>query len=892
MITGRLVKLAEGMIAGASWPTTVCVLAILGASACASAPAPTSFEHATSALEIANRTPLAVRVTVRGRVEAEVPAGARRVVRALAVGKARVVAEQAGETLDARDLELPGGGTATWVLVPRVGEPLPEPAPLATLVIEDALRGPIVVVLDGVRLGRVFAGETRTFRDVPSGAVLVRAEPDDGTAAVTAHLALSPAEPNRWRVVPAGVPIAVENATAEAVTLSVDGVARERIAAGATWHGREPSGTHVLAAVSEPSRRPYETIVTLAPESDPGAENAPPSRWRLADGEGELVVTNGIGDRLTVTAIAGEAPAEPIILDPGEAHHAKALASGTVAVVAVDRFGLRYEGRVDIAPGHVARWTAMPFLGSLRVVNRTAHDLRFFTRQGAGREADRGTIARGATVVVPNVPRGKLAVRAFDGRDRQRYEDSFDFDVVPAATWTIEPATASLAVANHRHETIDVFVEGRPGAAVEGAATRVIGGLPVGIRTVTFVGRTTGVTSTHKVTLEDGVVTALDASDVIGEIAIANQTGEALVPAGALDGQSGQVAPGASATFKARVGKTRALFIGAATGFRYARDLDVVAGAPSAVWAIRVAPASLAVWSKLAEPVAITIDDRAVGSVNPDQALTIPDIAPGVRRVQSVGLRSGHVQTDTLAFAPDGTRRLTLTMELASLLVENKAAIEVSVTIDGDAYGRVAGGTHGRFGRIPPGRHKVVLHFVGTRRTEEHELDLRDGQAGHVVAESPMGLLVVENAAYTELKLRVDGVFVATIPASGGPVLVPAPAGLRRIELERASDHSVHGFSVHVSADAAVHVAVPTATAPVVVENRLAASVRLRAGDRALGALAAGAAHTYDLPAWGVIELSGRDEAGRTTHSTRLDLRPGEVATWVLSPAPGGVPRD
>jgi hypothetical protein len=297
---------------------------------------------------------------------------------------------------------------------------------------------------------------------------------------------------------------------------------------------------------------------------------------------------------------------------------------------------------------------------------------------------------------------------------------------------------------------------------------------------------------------------------------------------------------------------------------------------------VTVEPGRLLVWSRLDETVAVTVDDRAQGSLPPDERLAVGDVSSGRHQVQVVGLRSGLVRTQEVVVAPGADSKLTFTVELGVLLVENRSQEKVEVSIDGALYGEVSPGVVHAFGKVPPGPREVELFYRESHRLQRVQLEVREGQRARVVAEAPLGLLVIDNQTHGDVRVRVDGRAIAIIPADAGPALVNAPAGSHGVKLERLADRSEVGYQLQIHADTAIHVPVPPKTVRLVVVNRSARTLSLFAGERHIAELGARSSEMFEELPDGEVRLFARDESGQVTHEERRRLHAGETATWVL----------
>lgn len=832
-------------------------------------------------LEVENRTPEDLSVSVRGRVEGVVRSGARLRIRDLAAGEVEVHARSlvagAGAFETALGAALYPARIAEVSILPDAagGPALPEVARLATLQVVNPSPRSIVVSLDGARLGRVFAGTERTFEDLPSGSARIMARPDDATASRDEALTLAPDTVTSWRFTQIGATLTIDNATDEAIRVTIDGSERARIAPNERWTSTEAPGIRLLSARSEPSRRAYEELLELTRDE--------PAVWRVTSGQGALEVENATGEPISL-AIPGRPPTS---LAAGTRERFEDLPGGPLAIEARGQHTRTiYAARLELLPGQDLTWVAGPVRGSIRVENRTARTLTIYA--GADlEESPRGQLAPGATALVRELPRTNIRIAAIAidaGGLGRRYATTIDLSQVPAATWVVSPVTGAIRVSNDSGGPVDVFVDALRRGEVADGQSRIFTGLETGPRRIECVGVNTRAVQREVVDINEEELATVAVRATTSWLLVDNATGEALSTRGVLATQLAEIASGASVRFRIPAGPQRLAVLGRDSGFVYARPID--AGPAEEVrWRVSLTSGRVIVYNRLAESVAVTIDGRAQGSLPPDESLALEEVTPGAHSVQVVGLRSGLVRGETVEVRPADDSKVTFSHELGSLLVENRSHEPVEVRIDGALYGTVSPSVLHAFGKVAPGAHRVELYFTASHRRQYVGLDVHEGQRARVVAEAPMGVVVVDNTSHQDVRVTSDGEVLATVPADAGPTLLAAPAGGRHIQVERLGDRTQLGFHLVLAADVAVHLPVPPNRVRLVVLNQGETPLMLFAGDRELGELAGHQSRMLeDLPD-GEMRLIARDGAGRVTHEELRRLHSGETATWVLPPS-------
>lgn len=904
-----------------SWPwgsvsalrRTFFVLSAVVLAACASAPTVTT---GPATLEVENRTPEELRVSVRGRVEGVVAPGTRLRIRNLAAGPAALEAAGVGPGAAAHRLQatLEPNQNTHWPLMPDLDrEPLPEVPPLTALRIENPETADLDVAVytpDGrlAARGRVFARQSRRFEDLPSGPVVIELRQGPAGAAIRAELMLPAGDAadagtggtgeTVWRFESQGARLVIENTTDEALEVAVDGFARGRVAAGGRLVLLEGAGTRVVSARSVPSLRPYEAVIALSRGEE--------ALWEVRSGRASLQVDNQAGEALMVwTRRRGAEFAEQgSPLEPGARLSLAELEPGVHEVSAVgQRSKLRYGGVVEVGASQTGTFVVGSIHGTIRVDNRTRTAVWLYLSELDGPERKVGEVPAQAVVLIKDLARGPVSLRAIrppsalgrelltagsgaetlDLAQARVFTSRQDLAETPAATWVIGERVGSVRVDNQRDEPLEVFADGARLGEVPAAGTRVFSGVPAGARRIDAVGRVSREAQGEALVLAEDAVVTLTVIATTGWLVVVNGTSEALIPRGQLAAQAERIAPGESQRFRVRSGEMGALLTGAETGYRYGRELVVPPGG-EAQWVAQVAPGSLVLWSRLAESVAVTLGDLAQGTLAPDESLALTGLAPGPYRVQTVGLRSGRVRAYDVLVSPEAQKKLTLSVELGVVLVENLAKEPVEVSIDGELYGRVEGGRVQAFGRVPPGAREVVLDFAKSRRTQKVAVELREGQRVRVTAHSPVGLLVIENSSGEPLKIYGENQLLASLAADSATTFVHAPAGPQLVRIERMDSRTQVGVMLDVLADQAIHLPVPGRDVRLVVVNRTDRALELFADDAALLTLGAKASQMVEGAGLGTgeVRLVARDADGQITHEERRRLRAGETATWVL----------
>jgi len=820
-------------------------------------------------LEIVNRTPVDLVVSIRGRIEGTVAAGTRLRARHLAPGPAPLVAAIRGEARARYQTEitLAEGDLHRWTIVPEGdAAPLPEPPELTTLRVDNATARALIIRVDGRRVGQVQPRSALDLRDVEAGPRELIATTVERILVARATEDLRPDADNRWEVRSPGARLIVDNDGREPVSLYVDGTFRATIPAGERYESAEERpGPRPLRAQGTLSRTPYETVLDLSLET--------PVTWRLSEGEAKVEVLNRTGE-VIVIALPDR---EPVHVPDGELATLAPVPLELRELVGVgEGSGLRYATRLALGPGQVYRWTPTPVTPSLRVVNQTRRSLDLYV--GGTRL---GEIEPDRTVILRDLP-GRTFEAELIARDgAERHHRRFDLTDGQPATWSVSATTGSVAIDNRRPERLVVYVDSRWVGEIPAEQRLVFSGLAAGDRLVEARGERSGATVRERVVIAEDAPAEVVFESPVATLEIVNRTGDALLTTRPLSDQHRRIPAGQSQRFTVPARRTTYSVLGS-EGAVYERMIAAPPG-EVATWEVTPPRANLIVTNNLDEELAVTVDDEAIGSVSPNRQATFPDIEAGRRRLQAVALTSGRVHSLTEVLNARSPLVWVVQVKPGRIVIDNRSAEAVTIAIDGRAYATVQ--AHARL--IIPGIRSGSRRVEGlgdtTRVHRAWTIEVREDQDVVVRVEAPMGTLMVDNQSGSRVRIRIDG--EAVVDAEHGAMTpVPAPAGRRRVQVERLDDHTVAGFDVDVVPGTAVHLPIPRPHVRLVVVNQGPRAATVKVGARALGVVEPGGSAIYEDVEIGVADLSALGPDGVRTHAERRRLYPGQTSTWVLAP--------
>ncbi|MGM0576253.1 MAG: hypothetical protein ACQEXJ_11035 [Myxococcota bacterium] len=860
-------------------PAALLVLALL--AGCGGATVEVQSERGTGAtLEVVNRTEEAMVVAVRGREEGIVPSESRARFRWLRAGEATVTARPRYEEPDgegppiADRVTLADGETTPFVLP----GPRPTPPPLSTLEVGNALPDAVVVHLDDERLGRVLAGDQRTFRDVPSGSrTVVAVEPDTGLR-LEEEIALPEDGLLSWTAETALGTLTVFNEGDEPVQLYLDGRARDRIAPGErAVFERIPAGPHELVAHGLRSDLERHHRITLDADV--------PHEWHLETERAAVTVVNATGEPLEVTLPTSAEAGGGVVLTlaPGEEHTLEDRPAGEMILEARgEETGLPYDDRIRLVAGRHLEWVIRPARVAVRVENHTSHTL--VVRAEGYR---RGRVRPGGHLLVGDLPPKPVQVVATSEEGSSVHRRIVEPGRDRAAVWRIETATSAVQVVNERREAVTVFADSRRLGIVPAQSTVTLTGLEVGERLLEAVGdRGQRVGRSRRAILE-GEATRWVLEDPRGTLVLTNDSGEPLKVQGRLASQQARVAPDQRVLYHLKAGRARLRVVGQESALPYTRTVDIPRGGVIE-WEIRPARGALEVINALDEAIHLELDDRAHGRVAPGGRRVIDGLPPGAHRLRAKGETSRRVRTVKRMVPPEGIARWRVSPRPARLMVFNDTVEPIYVYLDDRPYGRVEAEARKGFGALPRGRRSLDAVGIRTGWTYTVDLELQDGGTSTVHVPSPTAVLVVDNQSGEAQRVEVDGEEYGEIPEGGLDEAIPIPTGERRVFFEGARTGRAWSVSLQVRPSQTIPLTVPPSTARLVVVNRTERALRVRLDDEDLGLLAAGESLVREDVEPDTHRLEARAPDGTVTHRERRVIRRGRTDTWVLAAPPAG----
>lgn len=826
------------------------VVCALTAPGCGAAPVVPAATPDGATLEVVNLTDQRRSVHLEEAQIGTIEPGARARFRHLPAGGVTVSAEPAwdavGDALRA-ELSLRAGAVTEWVL--EGGRP--EPPPLAELVVDNRWPRNLVVWADGARLGTVLSGDQRTFFTVAAGSRRLRARAEDGEALeITAELLAD--EPWTWVVqAPRGV-VEVVNDSGEAVAITVDGIERGRAASGEVLRIEEcPSGDHVLVARALGSGSTRRTILTVDPgrperwelsagraevlvhngsdepvdvrvvggagaaqRIEPGAtgrltdlsigtvvaealgvESGVPHRQRFAARPGQTLQWRIDAVRHTLRVV--NATHRPLALYVGGVERAVVASVGEEVlafqgrppwqVTAVSRdAGLVFRRAVEAEEPRTSTWQITTERGALHVTNRRGEAVELFMDARAI-----GRVGVGEETTFTGVGGGERLIEAVGLRTGAVIRERRSFAGEGVERWQIEDPRATLVVTNLTGQRllVDGALAQQKMSLDEGE--RTLFSVRPGRQVVRLQGVASGLVWQRGLELAAGAVVEWRVAPGRGVVEVRNDLSESLAIT-MDDAPRGRVEPGQRLLLDGVSAGRHALRAEGQDTGRVVTGQRVVEAEGHTVWRVAPRPAYLVVVNESDEALAVRLDGRPYGRVEARSRQGIGQLAPGERRVEAAGLRSGWLHEASILLRDGGSDTLTVPAPRAVLVVDNRSPEAVRARVDDEVIGEVpAGATAARLS-APAGRRRVTLEGVETGHARTWRAELVAAHALHLVVPAASARLVVANRSGAPVVVYVGDRRLAELDADGDVIVDDLAPGPWRLEARDSEGRTTH----------------------------------------------------------------------------------------------------
>ncbi len=739
--------------------------------------APLPEPPALGTLVIENRLAEELRPRIDGRPLRPVLPGDRRAFPDLAAGPHAVEAEAFGTPRRlATTLDVPPDGAVTWVV----------DEPRGTLVVTNGTAETVLLRIDGRERGGIAPGERFEAPLLLAGTHELEATARDSRTVYRATVDVPQGGVIDWPVTADSGAVQVENRSAEAFTVAVDGRPAGTLAAGGQLRvGDLTVGEHVVAVLDSSGRARYERRIHLG--------SGETSVWPLDPRYGWLRIVNNTGEPLLVRvdgAPADEVPAAQVLdlnripVGPRRvetlttathsfAAHDVVVSAETGTTIAAEphpgrltvcnprqeavrvfreavfladiaagaclthdstpggaqlleavgeKTSAALRERLVVAAGQAARWDVPDPHAELTLVNRSGEPLHLDPRMGAASRV----VAVDETVAV-RMPAGQFTLALLGDQSETVFRREWLLVDGAKETWTVGAPRASVAVFNRLASAVDIANGEQSLGSVAAGERRLFEGLPVGLVRLSAAPQGSAERFPFTVALSDGVVAPWEIVAPLAEIQVANRTAEALDIR--LDGSPEDVVlPEASLRIRRLAPGLKVLEArGQKTGIRYAAALAARVDRTQ-TWTVLPAEALIEIVNERPESMVIEVDGAAIGSVPAAPASPLRFAVPhGLRTVTARGAQTyGHFRS-SVKVEPERTARLVIRPETGSVDVVNAGLVALTLRVDGR-----------HLGAVEPGAHRLV---DGLAADVEALLEAfsPDGQAAYVRRLRPRG---------------------------------------------------------------------------------------------------------------------------------------------------------
>lgn len=831
-------------------------------------PGPSTIGRSGATLEVANRTPDPLEIAVAGWTVGSVDSGERARFRALRGGTRRVTAwtARAGKPWT-RQLQLKVGGITAWEILPRDGRPpTPVPAAFGSVLLVNRSGRDLDLRFEGDDARTLLDGDTQRLLDIGAGprSLEVRAP---GTRYLRTHsLTVAPGSELRYEVRIDSGELRVTNTTGEAVLFFLDGIELRTVGnAITTTIPGLVVGVHRLRAVGSATGKIHFRSIRMA--------RAQQIRWDLSATQGQLLLRNATGERLTLTIDAkprGELPnGKTLRIEdaPLGKRRVEALGSST---------GHRWSADVPLTAGHEVRWVIRDNTGTLRVHNALQESISV-------RVGDQllGKVRPGGQRFFGQLPGGSQSLSAQGAISQviqvMRAEISSERSVV----WRVTKPEGRLHVRNRTGEPVIVYADQRALGGVPRDADVVFTQVPPGERLLEARGQVSGDTKRAKRTLAATEIVVWDVATSTGKIGIRNDSGEALVAPPGLRPQGRTLRPGDRRVYLVPVGHRIVHFLGKSSGHSYFSRFTVTP-TKQLEWVVPRLQGLLHVFNRTSERQSILVDrkQRLVVESGKDAKVTLPI---GPHRLVAVGDSTRNASESTVVIRSKVTHPWEVRPNLAFVQIVNNSRETLDLRVDGGVLGSVAPNAVAKFGPWPA--RPVVLTAQGrwSKAIYEARVQLAGGRVESWEIEPARGVVRVYNRRPEGVRILVGGKQVARVPANGEHRL-SLPLGTTLVELVGQESHAIFSRRLRIRPDRTYSLDAPRGPARLVVVNRLPVPLELSTSERTLGQVPANGQAGFDLQWLGKRTFLARTPDGKLTWHRRLRIDGDRVFRWEITP--------
>lgn len=816
---------------------------------------------APATLDVANPTTDLVQVYLSSDWIGEVAPGEIRRFVALRPGAATVSLVRPGESSVVEQAVDLRSGQRHRVTAPlRVGEePRPIPAGLGAIRVVNALPFDVELSRGHESLANLFAGAERVLPGLPAGTLTLTARAYSGDRAWSTEVTVPVDETATWVIDEARGALQLRNAGLEAVVIRLDpedaAARNEPISLAPNESKTLPDllvGRHTLDAVSQQSLIRDKAVVTLAPgETTEWVFAAPDSGIEVDNTSSEAVEFSLDGEVLATVPAEESRSFERI--RPGER-----LLTGVGMLT-----GMRYSLPLVLGASQVFRWQIGDHVGAVAVHNVSTEPMIVTGPTLVGE-----TVAPGMTRYFSNIPAGRARFRAVGGRSGVGVETEMLVSSSSTATWELAAPTGTLVLRSERDDAVSIFMDGRPLGTVAARGTLRIDGVLPGQRLlrVQVADRKRAAkynAAKYSVAVKPDAVTEQVVHLPTVTLALENRTGEPLGLGSVITRASGLspgqvLEPGQKKTVRLPPGAWLVELKGRRTGLGY-RDRIEAADGEELEWTLMPRLGALHLFNRRHEAVVVESDGLSLGEV-PAQADRLFDGIPiGQRSIVARGVDTGYERNADLPMRDDRPTPWEVTVETASLRVENQTEEVMDLEIDGRPYGRLEANSQRGFGRIAPDVHRISATAVRSGRRYEVQVAFGEGRLHQWKVAEETGHLVVDNRRESGVSLAVGGRESQTL-AGRSQLDRSLTEGKQILTATDATALGADRQAISVKPQQTYQWTVEKMQATLRVENHTTHTLLLRANGRPVGHSYPNEIATFDAIPTGAVRITAEPE--------------------------------
>lgn len=526
-------------------------------------------------------------------------------------------------------------------------------------------------------------------------------------------------------------------------------------------------GNRILTATAVRSGQQFQTPAQLFSEQT--------FVWYVSANAAALWVANLTDENVAIYMDE----AQLTTLEPGESRYISQLNPGNHLVEAIgEQSRIIQSKELKLAPERAAQWTISSLLASIELRNNRKETLRVFV------DADYlAEIPPGTTLTIDGLIPGDRLFEAWGKTSFRTTRTRMSLTENQRAAWEIVEGSATVKVTNLTQEMLEIdrFLANAGDTLGPGETAQYT--IATGDWRITLLGMKSQHSFVRRVTANDGDTVEWKVEPLMGDLIVHNRRLEPVrvhiddIDVGILAGDSSQ-------TFHGLNQGPHEVSATSESGFVSRGKLNINADKPTN-WEVHHETAGLQVVNTTYEELALFVDGRPYGVIVPGESRLFGRIPAGTHTVSSFGKRTGRHYEVAMTFHEDEVARWTVEAQRTVARIHNRRTEAARVFVDGKHMIDVLPGTVGEV-LVEAGPRHIDIHGVVSLDSKPYVLTVASDQSYDFDFTELTSKVVVENQAGIPLRIHLDGHPVGHLPPNEKLELAKISAG--RVLLEATAE--------------------------------------------------------------------------------------------------------